>query len=97
MLIARVIAEPSGLETRLDEALQTLANSGMPVASAGLLHHGGDVVQLEMPDGDRQQALARLADGIRQGRHAGRRPRHRIPRLFVSDMDSTMIGAGMHR
>ena len=92
MLIARVIAEPSGLETRLDEALQTLADSGMPVATAGLLHHGSDVVQLEMPDGDRQQAANRLADVFGDADMLVADHAIVIPRLFVSDMDSTMIG-----
>ena len=92
MLIARVIAEPSGLETRLDEAMRALADAGMPVASAGLLNHGGDVVQLELPDGDRQHALARLADVFGEADMLVADHAIVIPRLFVSDMDSTMIG-----
>ena len=96
MLIARVIAEPAkdgrGLESRLDAAAAALAEAGLPLAHAQMLDFCSDVLQLELPGDD----LATLKTVIE--RHfapsdalIAREP-IRIPDLFVSDMDSTMIG-----
>ena len=92
MLIARVIAEPAGLEHALDAAGKELAEAGLPLAHAQMLDFCGDVLQLELPGDD----LATLKSVLR--RHfvssdalIARAP-IRVPDLFVSDMDSTMIG-----
>ena len=92
MLIARLIAEPEGLEMRLDAASAALAARGMPVAAAAMLDFCGDVLQVMLPEGD-PAVLRRVldthfapADMLVSAREI------ETPRLFVSDMDSTMIG-----
>src|SRR5690606_13248041 len=92
LLIARLIADTDGLEPRLDAATAALEAEGMPVAAAALLDHWSDVLQLTLPHGD--PAVLRWVidehigptDAIVDDRD------FRIPDLFVSDMDSTMIG-----
>lgn len=64
----------------------------MPVANAHMLEHCGEVLQIELPHGD--------AAGLRRVLDAQFGPCDllvseraiKLPRLFVSDMDSTMIG-----
>ena len=87
-----MIAERSALETRLDSALSALSDAGMPAARAGLLQHGGDTVEISLPDGDAQSVMTILSEhfgdiDVLVADHA-----FQVPRLFVSDMDSTMIG-----
>ena len=92
MLIARLIADPATLETRLDAAKAALADQGMEIAMAGMLDFCGDVLQISLASG-RIDALLEVLDTyfspadmlVSKGDIA-------IPRLFVSDMDSTMIG-----
>ncbi len=92
MLIARLIAEPAGLETRLDAASAALEAEGMRIAAAAMLDFCGNVLQLSLPEGGPavlRQVLDEHfapADLLVSDREIG------IPRLFVSDMDSTMIG-----
>jgi len=92
LLIARLIADPATLETRLDAALAALAARGLAVAEAQLLEAGGDVVQIEAPGDD----LAALREEL--DRHFApsdvliARDDVPLPDVFVSDMDSTMIG-----
>jgi phosphoserine phosphatase len=92
VLIARLIADADHLETRLDAATAALEREGMRVAAASMLDFCGDVLQLALPEGD-ATTLRRLldehfapADMLVSGREIG------TPGLFVSDMDSTMIG-----
>ena len=92
MLIARLIAEATGLETRLDAASKGLEEAGMPVAAATMLDFCGDVLQISMPHGDRKQAAAILAGHFGDIDMLVADHDIEIPRLFVSDMDSTMIG-----
>ena len=91
MLIARLIADPAGLETRLDRATAALEREGMRVALAQMLDFCGDVLQIGLPEGD-AAALRRVldehfapADLLVSTRDFA------VPDLFVSDMDSTMI------
>jgi phosphoserine phosphatase len=92
LLIARLIADPATLETRLDAALAALAARGLAVAEAQMLEAGGDVVQIEAPGDD----LAALREEL--DRHFApsdvliARDDFPLPDVFVSDMDSTMIG-----
>ncbi|WP_428027667.1 phosphoserine phosphatase SerB [Altererythrobacter sp.] len=96
MLIARLIADPAqngiGLQARLDAAMDALAKRGMPVAMAHMLDHAGDVLQLALPEGDAGalgQTLEELfapCDLLISDADIA------TPHLFVSDMDSTMIG-----
>ena len=92
MLIARLIADADHLETRLDAATAALEREGMRVAAASMLEFCVDVLQLALPDGD-PATLRRVldahfapADLLVSTREIG------VPSLFVSDMDSTMIG-----
>ncbi len=92
MLIARLIADADALETRLDAAGVALAEAGMPLAMASMLDFCSDVLQLSLPHGDRAQVTEILLDhfgacDLLLADHA-----IEVPRLFVSDMDSTMIG-----
>jgi phosphoserine phosphatase len=92
VLIARVIAEPAGLETALDAAADELARAGLPVAQARMMDHCGDVLQLELPGDDAAALKAVLDRHFRPSDVLIAREAIRIPDLFVSDMDSTMIG-----
>lgn len=93
VLIARLIAETSTLAANLDAARSELADKGWPVAMAETVKSGMSVAELQLPHGD--------ARGVREvlDRHfspadllvVDREPV--IPRVFVSDMDSTMISA----
>ncbi len=92
MLIARLIADSAGLETRLDAASAELEARGIRIAAAAMLDFCGDVLQLSLPECNRAVVIEVL------GRHFAPCDMlvadHdiEVPRLFVSDMDSTMIG-----
>ncbi len=96
MLIARLIADAAqneiSLEARVNAVSEALSEAGLPLASAQMLDHSSDVLQLELP-GDDAATLRTVIDAhfgacdglISNGPIV-------VPRLFVSDMDSTMIG-----
>jgi len=91
LLIARLIADPATLEASLDAATKDLAAADMPIAQAVMLDHWSEVLQLTLPHGDAgtlRKALAHFGecDAIISERE------FRVPDVFVSDMDSTMIG-----
>jgi phosphoserine phosphatase len=92
LLIARLIADQASLETRLDAFSTVLAGEGMRLAQAQMLDHCGDVLELELPEGDPRrlgaliQAFFEPVDWLVSDNEI------RVPQLFVSDMDSTMIG-----
>jgi phosphoserine phosphatase len=92
VLIARLIADLDTLERRVDEATRALANAGMPIAGAVMLDHWSEVLQLILP-GDDIALLRRVIDDCFAPSDAiiASAP-FRIPNVFVSDMDSTMIG-----
>lgn len=92
MLIARLIAEADGLETRLDAASMALQAAGMPLASAVMLDFCGDVLQLSLPHGDVRAVADLLAAQFEPCDLLVADHAIEAPRLFVSDMDSTMIG-----
>jgi len=87
-----LIAEPQNLETRLDAAIASLEAEGLRVAEAAMLDFCGDVLELSLPGGDPATVRRVLdthfapADMLVSTREIG------VPRVFVSDMDSTMIG-----
>ena len=92
MLIARAIAEGAGLESRLDRLEAELAARDMPLASAAMLEHCGGVIEVAVPEG----GVSNLAEAIDAAfdcpdRLIANGP-FAVPSLFVSDMDSTMIG-----
>ncbi|WP_298283049.1 phosphoserine phosphatase SerB [Novosphingobium sp.] len=96
MLIARLIAEPDTLGDNLALAMEQIEGEGWEVAGAGMLAECDDVLELEMmeeaPSPD-VGAVRRILDqcfpecDLLLSRDA-----IEVPRLFVSDMDSTMIG-----
>jgi phosphoserine phosphatase len=92
MLIARLIAEPDGLETRLDAAGAALAARGIRIAASTMLDACSDVLQLALPDGDPAIVREVLAAHFDPCDLLVAKDLIAIPRLFVSDMDSTMIG-----
>ena len=92
LLIARLIADPATLETSLDAATRTLEAEGLKLAGAQMLDHCGDVLQLMLP-ADHEAVLRRVLDEhFKPSDVIISREPFRIPDLFVSDMDSTMIG-----
>ncbi len=92
MLIARLIADMDGVETRLDAALRACADAGMPVAMAGMLDFCSDVLQISLPDGERARLTGILTEHFGECELLVADQEIQVPRLFVSDMDSTMIG-----
>jgi phosphoserine phosphatase len=92
VLIARLIADTATLERRVDAATGALEQAGMPIAEAVMLDHWSDVLQLVLP-GDDMGLLRRVIDECFAPSDTiiANAP-FRVPDVFVSDMDSTMIG-----
>ena len=92
MLIARLIADPETLAPRLESAQQALGERGVRVAVAQMLDFCGQTMQIGSPD-DNAKAMREVlseyfspSDALVTWREPMR------PAVFVSDMDSTMIG-----
>jgi phosphoserine phosphatase len=81
-----------GVETRLDAALGACADAGMPVAMAGMLDFCSDVLQISLPNGERARLTGILTEHFGECDLLVADHEIEVPRLFVSDMDSTMIG-----
>ena len=64
----------------------------MPVAGAQMLDHCGDVLQVMLPGGDAKTLLRVLDEHFRPSDLLVSNRPFRVPDVFVSDMDSTMIG-----
>lgn len=92
MLIARLIADPASLEASLDAATRALEGEGMPVAAAQMLDFCGDVLQIMLPHGEGETLRRVLDEHFRPSDAIVTEAQFRVPDLFVSDMDSTMIG-----
>ena len=92
MLIARLIADSASLASSLDAARAGLAERGWPVAMAEAVRSGGRAIEILLPEGEPGEVRA-ILDRCFPGCDLilSDRP-FEIPRLFVSDMDSTMIG-----
>ena len=91
MLIARLIADPATLDASLDAATRGLEAEGLSLAEAVMLDHCGEVLQLMLPQGD-PAVLRRIIDQAFGATDAiVTTADFRIPDVFVSDMDSTMI------
>jgi phosphoserine phosphatase len=92
VIIARLIADPETLGDNLALAMQMIEARGWEVAGAGMLDSCDDVLELEVLEGD-PVAIRNILDQcfpgcdllLSQGIID-------VPSLFVSDMDSTMIG-----
>jgi phosphoserine phosphatase len=92
LLIARLIADPATLETRLDAATRALAAEEMPLAEARMLDVCSDVLELSLPHGDAAVLRRVLDEHFAPSDAIVASEDFRTPDLFVSDMDSTMIG-----
>ncbi|MCJ2187380.1 phosphoserine phosphatase SerB [Novosphingobium beihaiensis] len=92
MLIARLIAEPDHLSTRLDAAKADLARSGVRIASASMLDFCGQTMEIDTPDDDAAALRAGLDAHFVPSDGLVCRAEPVVPRVFISDMDSTMIG-----
>ncbi|MBD2841953.1 phosphoserine phosphatase SerB [Erythrobacter sp. KMU-140] len=64
----------------------------MPLASAVMLDFCGDVLQLSFADGDTERALAGIDKFFAPTDALVSDGEIAVPHLFISDMDSTMIG-----
>lgn len=92
MLIARLIADPNTLEASLDAAVAALEREGLKLAGAQMLDFCSDVLQIVSPSSD-STTLRRILDThFPKSAAIIARDEFRLPSLFVSDMDSTMIG-----
>ncbi|NBB24576.1 phosphoserine phosphatase SerB [Porphyrobacter sp. SLTP] len=92
MLIARLIAETAECETRLDALSGALAQSGVPLEAAAMPAGDDGVLELHMGDGDPAAVLDAIDAVFEPAAMLVARGAIEVPRLFVSDMDSTMIG-----
>jgi phosphoserine phosphatase len=92
LLIARLIADPATLETRLDAAAAALAARGLPVAAAAMLDACSDVLQIATPGDDFRALREELDRHFAPSDTLIARDDFALPGVFVSDMDSTMIG-----
>lgn len=92
LLIARLLADLGTLERRVDEATKALDAAGMPLAHAQMNDYCGEVLELMLP-GEDIALLRRVIDDYFAPSDAivANAP-FRVPDVFVSDMDSTMIG-----
>lgn len=92
MLIARLIAEPSSIEEALDALTGALANAQMPISNAEMLVFGSDVLQIECSGDDLTTFRLAVDAHFSPSDAIISRGAIRVPDVFVSDMDSTMIG-----
>ncbi|MBX7481389.1 phosphoserine phosphatase SerB [Qipengyuania sp. 6D47A] len=80
------------VETRLGAALESCTDADMPVAAASMLDFCGDVLQLSLPHGNSRELTGILVEHFGECDLLVADHEIEVPRLFVSDMDSTMIG-----
>lgn len=93
MLIARLIADPNGLSARCDAVLTALLAAGTPATVEILAELGEGVVQFAVESADVSALRAVLDAHIAPSDALIADHLPTIPRVFVSDMDSTMITA----
>ncbi|KPF88360.1 phosphoserine phosphatase SerB [Novosphingobium sp. AAP93] len=100
MLIARLIAEPETLGDTLGDrlalAMEQIEDAGWEVAGAGMLSEVDDVLEMELIEEAKAPDVGAVRRILDEGFPASdmllSRVPIEVPRLFVSDMDSTMIG-----
>ena len=92
LLIARLIADPETLGDRLALAMDEIEDTGAEVIGAGMLDTNPDVLEIEIDQGNRE-AVRRVLDAHFADADLLLVPGPiMVPAVFVSDMDSTMIG-----
>jgi phosphoserine phosphatase len=92
LLIARLIADPATLEASLDAATGALDARGITVAAAQMLDACSEVLQIATLGGDGAGFREELDRHFPLSDALIARDEIRLPDVFVSDMDSTMIG-----
>jgi phosphoserine phosphatase len=92
LLIARLIADTAALETRLDAFAADLAARGLALADAQLLDAASDVLEITSPGDDMAAFRAALDAHFHPSDAIVATDTITVPQVFVSDMDSTMIG-----
>lgn len=91
MLIARLIADTATREISDGLLARALREEGVALATADMLADG-DVLELRFTDGDPQVVLAAIDRVFAPADMLVSRAPIMVPQVFVSDMDSTMIG-----
>jgi phosphoserine phosphatase len=92
LLIARLIADTAALETRLDAFAADLAAGGLSLADVQLLDACSDVIEITLPGDDMAAFRAALDAHFSPSDAIVAREPITAPQVFVSDMDSTIIG-----
>lgn len=92
MLIARLIADPDGLLSRIEALKYALEPEGMPIAATAEAIPEGVVLQIETFSGSTRLLRAALDEHFPRSDGLMADERIALPQVFVSDMDSTMIG-----
>ncbi|MFS0848816.1 phosphoserine phosphatase SerB [Novosphingobium panipatense] len=92
MLIARLIAEPDHLSTKLEAAKAQMARAGVRIADAAMLDFCGRTMQIDSPDDDAAAMRAAIDAHFSPSDGLITIDEPVVPRVFISDMDSTMIG-----
>lgn len=88
-----MIAEPDRLSATVDTAIHALEASGLRVAAADLLDGCDDVLEFELPGDEAAVLRAVLSEQFSPCDMLVSDHFPELPRVFVSDMDSTMISA----
>jgi phosphoserine phosphatase len=92
VLIARLIAEPDHLSTKLEAAKAQMARAGVRIADAAMLDFCGRTMQIDSPDDDAAAMRAAIDAHFSPSDGLITIDEPVVPRVFISDMDSTMIG-----
>ncbi len=92
MLIARLIAETDECETRLDALAAALGEAGATLTAAAMPEGDAGVLELHLAGGETAGVLAAIDTIFAPADMLAAEDAIEVPRLFVSDMDSTMIG-----
>lgn len=92
MLIARLIAEPDTLSASLEAAVAQMESGSVRVASAAMLDFCDVTLQIASPDNDAAVLRAAIETQFSPCDALIARAEPQVPHVFVSDMDSTMIG-----
>jgi len=92
VLIARLIAEPDHLTARIDAARADMEQGGVRLASAAMLDFCGQTMQIASPDDDALAMRGALDQHFSPSDGLVCTDEPMVPKVFISDMDSTMIG-----
>ncbi|WP_323982123.1 phosphoserine phosphatase SerB [Novosphingobium aureum] len=92
MLIARLIAEPENLSAKIDAARSDMEAGGLRLASAAMLDFCDQTMQLASPDDDVAVMRSALDAHFTPSDGMVCTAEPVVPKVFISDMDSTMIG-----